>query len=181
VRKAAWRDQIGNCRKLLVLAGSLALLAACAETAAPDTAADKAAIRAVSIAWKNAYNAGDAAAVAALYAEDALLSAPGERPLVGNPAISEYFAKKVAEFSAAGLTVADAPMGDVGASGDLGFQWETYRVTDRSGAVVDAGKLLTLFGRRKGKWMIIGDTWNSNAVPGVPAARATAAVPAPSN
>ncbi len=157
------------------------MLTACAKTTAPDTAADKAAIRAVSIAWKNAYNAGDAAAVAALYAADAVLNAPGERPLLGNSSISEYFAKKVAEFSAAGLTVADAPMGDVGASGDLGFQWETYQVTDKSGAVVDAGKLLTLFGRRNGKWMIIGDTWNSNTVRGAPAARATAPVPAASN
>jgi uncharacterized protein (TIGR02246 family) len=159
----------------------LALWTACAETTTPETAADKAAIRAVSIAWKNAYNAGDAAAVAALYAEDAVLSAPGERPLLGNSSISEYFAQKVAEFSAAGLTVADAPMGDVGASGDLGFQWETYRVTDKSGAVVDAGKLLTLFGRKNGKWMIIGDTWNSDAVPGAPAARGTAAAAAASN
>jgi uncharacterized protein (TIGR02246 family) len=156
-------------------------LTACAKSTAPDTTADKAAIRAVSVAWKSAYNAGDAAAVAELYAEDAVLSAPGERPLRGKSSISEYFAKKVAEFSAAGLTVADAPMGDVGVSGDLGFQWETYQVTDKSGAVVDAGKLLTLFERKNGKWMISGDTWNSDAMPGVAAARTTPAVAAASN
>jgi uncharacterized protein (TIGR02246 family) len=170
-----------NTRKVLVLAASLGALAACAKTAAPDATADQAAIRAVSIAWKNAYNAGDAAAVAALYAEDAVLSAPGERALRGSSSIAEYFAKKVAEFSAAGLTVADAPMGAVGTSGDLGFQWETYRVTDKSGGEVDAGKLLTLFGRKNGKWMIIGDTWNSDAPAGAPAARATVVVAAASN
>ncbi len=167
---------MSHCRQLLLLIASVTVLTACARTAAPDTAADRTALRAVSLAWKSAYNAGDAAAVAALYAEDAVLSAPGEHPLRGKSAISEYFTKKVAEFSAAGLTVADAPMGDVAASGDLGFQWATYRVTDKSGALVDAGKLLTLFGRRNGKWMIIGDTWNSDALPGVPAVQSTPAV-----
>jgi uncharacterized protein (TIGR02246 family) len=164
--------------ELLVLAASFAVLVACAKTTAPDTTADKAAIRAVSIAWKKAYNAGDAAAVVALYAEDAVLSAPGEPAVRGEASISEYFVKKVAEFSMAGLTVTDAPMGDVGASGDLAYQWETYKVTDKSGAVVDAGKLLTLFQRKSGKWMIIGDTWNSDATPVAAAARAAASVAA---
>ncbi len=69
--------------KPLVLAASLAALAACVRNTPPaDTTADKAAVEAVSIAWKNAYNAGDTAAVAALYAEDAVLSAPGERAVL---------------------------------------------------------------------------------------------------
>jgi uncharacterized protein (TIGR02246 family) len=160
-------------RNPLVLLASFAALAACGSNA-PDTSADKAAVRAVSIAWKKAYNAGDAAAVAALYAEDAVLSAPGEPAVVGKVPISEYFVKKVAEFSVLGLTVADAPLGDVGASGDLAYQWETYRVTDKSGAAVDAGKLLTLFRRDNGKWTIIGDTWSSDAPPVPVAARAAA-------
>lgn len=87
-----------NARQVLVLAASLAALVACAKTAAPDSTADRAAIRAVSIAWKKAYNAGDAAAVVALYAEDAVLSAPGERALLDSSSIGRYFAKKVAEF-----------------------------------------------------------------------------------
>jgi len=154
--------------KAVVLAAAIAALAACAKSAPPaaNTAADKSAIKAVSIAWKNAYNAGDAAAVAALYAEDAVLSAPGEPAVRGNASISKYFVKKVAEFSAAGLTVADDPMGDVVASCDLAWQWQTYTITDKSGAVVDAGKLITLFQRKDGKWMIVGDTWNSDATPG---------------
>ena len=157
-----------NLAKPVVLAAAFAALAACAKSAPPaaNTAADKSAIKAVSIDWKNAYNAGDAAAVAALYAEDAVLSAPGAPAVRGNASISEYFVKKVAEFSAAGLTVADDPMGDVVASCDLAWQWQTYKVTDKSGAVVDAGKLVTLFQRKDGKWMIVGDTWNSDATPG---------------
>ena len=163
--------------KPLVLAASFAALAACVRSTPPaDTTADKAAVEAVSIAWKNAYNAGDTAAVAALYAEDAVLSAPGQRAVHGNAAISEYFVKTVAEFSAAGLTVEDEPMGDVVASCDLAWQWKTYKVTDKAGVVVDAGKLVTLFQRRDGKWMIVGDTWNSDATPGAPAAQVSAPV-----
>jgi len=66
-----------NSRKLIVLVVSLAVLLACAKTAPPvqDTAADKAAVRAAGTARDKAYNAGDGAAVAALYAEDAVLSA----------------------------------------------------------------------------------------------------------
>jgi ketosteroid isomerase-like protein len=131
---------------------------------------DDAAIRAVSAAWKEAFNAGNAAAVVSLYAEDAVLAAPGAPALRGKASISAYFARTVAEFKSAGLTVADAPLGEIVASGDLGFQWMIYRISDPSGAVVDAGKLLTLFQRRDGKWTILGDVWNSDIAPAGPAA-----------
>jgi len=150
----------------VLLAAALTTLIACSRTAAPDTTGDEAAIRAVSSAWKAAFNAGDAAAVTALYGEDAILSAPGRPVVRGRASIGEYFAKTVAEFSTAGLTVTDAPLSPVAASGDLGFQWASYKVSDKSGQVVDAGKLLTLFQRKNGKWLIIGDTWNSDATPG---------------
>lgn len=138
---------------------------------------DEAAIRALSAAWKEAFNAGDVAAVAALYAEDAVLAAPGAPALRGKASISEYFVRTVAEFKAAGITVADAPLGDVVASGDLGFQWMTYGISDPSGAVVDAGKLLTLFQRRDGRWTIVGDTWNSDVAPAAPATPAAGSAP----
>lgn len=171
------REPMRNFGTSLMLAASVAALAGCARGAPPqaDTEADKAAVKAVSLAWKKAYNAGDAAAVAALYAEDAVLSAPGTPAVRGKVAISDYLLKKVAEFSTAGLTVADAPMGEVLASGDLAWQWETYQVTDKSGALRDAGKLVTLFRRQDGKWLIAGDTWNSDAMPPAAAAAAPAA------
>jgi uncharacterized protein (TIGR02246 family) len=167
-------EPMNSLKKTMIFLAGVAALAACAKSSPPATAtaADQSAIKAVSIAWKNAYNAGDAAAVAALYAEDAVLSAPGEPVVRGHASISEYFVRKVAEFSGTGLTVVDAPMGEVVASGDLGWQWQTYRITDKSGAVLDAGKLVTLFQRKNGKWMIAGDTWNSDG----PAARAAQAI-----
>src|ERR1700730_15601193 len=153
-----------NFRKLVVLAASLAALVACAKTTppAPDTAADEPAIRVAHIAWYKAYNAGDGAAVAALYAEDAVLSAPGAPAARGNAAIRESYVKDLAAFGAAGLAFVDGPTSDVGESGDLAWQWGTFKVTDKSGAAVEAGKYLTVFQRKNGKWMIIRDTWNSD-------------------
>jgi uncharacterized protein (TIGR02246 family) len=142
-----------------------ASLAACSGMAAPEPTGGEAAIDAVSTAWKQAYNAGDFQAVTELYADDAVLSAPGVPVVLGKAAIGEYFSRLGPVFSQSGLTVTDAPLGRAGVSGELGFQWKTYRILDKSGAVIDAGKLLTLFRRRGARWLIIGDTWNSDRAP----------------
>ena len=130
-----------------------------------DSAADAAGVAAASLAWKETFNAGDPAAVTALYAEDAVLSAPGKPVIKGRAAIGQYFAQTAAEFATAGLAVADAPMGEAVASGDLGYQWKTYAIADRSGAVIATGQLLTLFRRTAGRWLIIADTWNPADAP----------------
>ena len=166
-------------KQIVILAASLLALAACAKTPAPDTAAaaDADAIRAVNVAWNKAFNAGDGAGVAALYAEDAVLMAPGAPTVRGKASISEYYAKDAAASAAAGLTIADGPTSDVAQSGDLAWQSGTYTSTDKSGATADAGKFLTVFQRKDGKWMIVRDTWNSDTAPA--AQTASAAAPAP--
>jgi uncharacterized protein (TIGR02246 family) len=162
-------------RKLALLAVSFATLAACDKTSpsAHDTGADEAAVRAAGTARDKAYNAGDGAAVAAFYAEDAVLNAPGTPALRGKAAISEYYAKDVPAFATAGLATVEPPTSDVGVSGDLAWQWGTYKITDKSGATLDAGKYLTIFQRNDEKWMIIRDTWNSDAAPATAPVSAT--------
>ena len=91
---------MNNLGKLAVIMASFAALAACARTSPPDTAADQAAIRAVGTSWYKAYNSGDGAAVAALYAEDAVLSAPHVPAARGAASIREYFLKDAATFTA---------------------------------------------------------------------------------
>jgi uncharacterized protein (TIGR02246 family) len=141
---------------------------------APSAETDMKAIKAVNVAWNKDYNAGDGAAVAALYAEDAVLSVPGVPPVRGKEAINAYYLKDVPSTLAAGITVADDPVSDVGQSLDLAWQWGTYRNTDKAGTVVESGKYLTVFERRGGKWKIVRDMWNSDT-PAAPApARAAA-------
>src|SRR5437879_13567924 len=110
---------MNNSKKLVVIAASFAALAACAKTVPLDTAADQAAIRAVQNSWYKAYNSGDGAAVAALYAENAVLSAPHVPAARGAASIREYFLKDAATFTAAGLKGVEGPTSDVGVSGGL--------------------------------------------------------------
>ena len=150
---------------LALLAGfGLALLALqCNQQQKPDTrAADEAAIRSINPAWFKAFNAGDANSIIALYAEDAVVNAPGVPAARGQAAIREYFMKEVAAARAAGMTQNAGPTTDAGVSGDLGWEWGTYAAKDKSGATVDAGKYVTVYAKKDGKWLIIRDIWNSD-------------------
>ena len=148
---------------MLLVAGSLTL-AACGQTV-PSTSGESSAIRSAQDAWYKSYNSGDGAAVAALYADDAVVMPPNVPAARGIAAIRDYYSKAAPEFQASGLTAVEGPAGDIGISGDLAWQGTTYTVTDKAGATVEAGKVLTLLQRRGGKWMIIRDTWNSDAAP----------------
>src|SRR5688500_20412987 len=106
----------------------------------PHSAVEQAAIAAVSLAWKRAYNARDLAAVTALYTEDARLSAPGLPLVDGREAITDYFAEHLANAATSGVSVEDAPLGEVVTSGDLGWQWQTFQMRDDSGAELGSGR-----------------------------------------
>jgi len=95
----------------------------------------------------------------------------------GGASIREYFLKDAATSTAAGLKGVEGPTSDVGVSGDLAWQGDTYRVVDKSGATVDTGKTLTVFQRRDAKWMIIRDTWNSDIASPSPEIAASTSAP----
>lgn len=166
--KRMWRLAVG----IVALVGSMTGLA----YAASPASADEAAIRAQTTSWGKAYNGGDAKAVAALYAEDALLLPPGASGVSGRAAILQYFTKDIADSKAAGAVFALDPKTDVGVSGNMGWESGMYKVTVK-GAVVETGKFLSVSRKKDGKWLYIRDTWNTNAPPAPP--QAPAAPPAP--
>jgi uncharacterized protein (TIGR02246 family) len=157
---------------IVALVGSMTGLA----HAASPASADEVAIRAQTTSWGKAYNDGDAKAVAALYAEDALLLPPGVSGVSGRAAILQYFTKDIAGSKTAGAVFALNPKTDVGVSGNMGWESGTYKVTVK-GAVVETGKFLSVSRKKDGKWLYIRDTWNADAPPAAP--QAPVAPPAP--
>ena len=157
---------------IVALAGSMAGLAHAAS-------GDEVAIRAQTTSWEKAYNGGDAKAVAALYAEDALLLPPGAPGVSGRTAILAFLTKDIAGSKSAGAVFVINPKTDVGVSGNMGWESGTYKVTVK-GAVVETGKFLSVSRKKDGKWLYIRDTWNADAPPAPPApATAPATTPAP--
>ena len=140
--------------------------------AATAAGADEAAIRAQSTNWAKAYNGGDAKAVTALYAEDAIVLPPGAPGARGREAILAFFTKDIAGSQAAGAVFVLSPKTDVGVSGNLGWESGTFTATVK-GAVVESGKFLSVSRKKGGKWLYVRDTWNADAPP-APAAAAAA-------
>lgn len=156
--KNHWSISIACCLALLALH--------CGPKKPADThAADEATIRTLNQEWYKAYKANDADAIVALYAEDAVVSPPGAPPARGHAAIRELMVKDMADAAAAGITLNDAHTSDFGVSGDIGWEWGTFTVTDKSGATVDKGKFVSVFARKNGKWVIERDIWNSDMMP----------------
>lgn len=156
-----------NTRRWMLAVAGVLVLTACTQASKTDPAAEEAAVRAVNAAWFKAYAAGDAAGVAANYADDAVVNAPGAPSARGIEAIRAFYTQDVASMQAAGLGNTPDPASDVGVSGDLAWETGKYSVTAKDGSVVDTGKFTTVLARRDGAWKIIRDTWNSDSPPAV--------------
>ena len=144
-----------------LVAAALGLLAGCGAKA-PDKAAIEAMIRAHSAAWVDAYNAGDADKTTAGYANDAVLMPPEAPAAVGLEAMKQFLATDMAANKAAGVSFAlDADT--IGFSGDLAWHSGTFHATGPAGATVATGKYLEVWHQDKGNWLIIRDTWNTDA------------------
>ncbi|HUG00960.1 MAG TPA: nuclear transport factor 2 family protein [Longimicrobiales bacterium] len=145
-----------------------ALLAAAMATApAPALAQDEdqaaaeaaAAIAVANEAWEEAYNAGDAAGVAALYAEDATVMAPNMEPVTGREAIQ---ALMQAGFDAApGFTTA-LETTSLEVAGDMAIEVGRYVAMDADGGHADHGPYMATWEKVDGEWKLAADIWNSS-------------------
>jgi uncharacterized protein (TIGR02246 family) len=145
----------------------LGLLAAAPSASAAD---DAATIRAGTESWMKAYNAGNADAIASMYAEDAVVMPPGAPTARGRAAIKQFLVKDIAGARSAGVTLVMAKESDVGVNGDVAWHAGTYTVRDKAGATVDSGGYMEVWRKTGGKWLIIRDIWNSSTPPAAPAA-----------
>jgi len=137
-------------------------------TEAPTPAEDVAAINALDEEYEAAENAGDAAALAALFAEDAIAMPPNAPAIVGSQAIQAW-AQSFYDEAVSQLAMSTA---EVEVAGDWAFArgTYTYTTTPKAGgeAIEDNGKYLTIYSREPGGiWRLYRDIYNSdNPVPG---------------
>lgn len=150
--------------KTIAATTALLALAAC-QPPATDTSADEAVLRGMAPSWATAYNAGDADAIVALYAADAVLLPPGAPAATGHTAMREFLAGDIAATKAAGLTLNIPAPGTVVVSGDLAYDSGTFTVTDATGTTVDTGKYIGVYQKRDNAWLYVHDTWNSDNPP----------------
>jgi ketosteroid isomerase-like protein len=156
--RANWRTHmtiiLRNQKWPWILALSIPLVAvACGGTATLQKEPDAA--TAPTAAWTKAVNTGDAAALAALYAEDARTFPPGGPAVSGRANIEAYWRDDLGE---GGVKTTLTP-NDVVAQGDLVQIAGTYEVDDNNGIGMATGQYQQLWSRTGGDWQLQREMW----------------------
>ncbi len=128
---------------------------------APQGSHQSTEIAAMSDRWVEAFNAGDAGAVAAFYTEDCRLLPPNAEMAQGRAAAEVAFGEMVNDGLMVGLDTVEAV-----AAGDIGHRLGTYWLQTPDGTVVDQGKFIETWKKEGGEWKIANDIWNSDWAPG---------------
>ena len=122
-------------------------------------AQNKATIQRLNDEWTAAFNKGDAAAVAAMYAPDAYVLPPGGDMVKGRAAIEAFWKKAATEVGDARLATVDVlPLGR-SAAREIGAVTLTTKAQPPQQVV---GKYAVVWRRIGGKWLLETDIWNMN-------------------
>jgi ketosteroid isomerase-like protein len=139
---------------------------ACAPTStSTDTAADDQALHAAMESVNQGVTAHDDSAIAAVYAEDAVMMPPGVPKVVGRANIRAFWAT----LWPLNATVAITPERFV-VAGDWAWgegTW-TWSAVTPAGPQEDHGKYLDVWHRVDGNWFLTRDIWNSDLTPPAP-------------
>jgi uncharacterized protein (TIGR02246 family) len=122
-------------------------------------------LRKLADAFAAAMRAGDAAAVAAVYADDATDMPPGSAPLRGRAAIEAYYR---ALFATCRFTRFELAYGESRVSGDVGYLVGSSRAAVMAGGAAtpeESGKFVVVFRRAKDGWKAAYAIHNDDAPP----------------
>ena len=117
-------------------------------------------VQAMEDEYARAMNAGDAEAVVAYYADDAVSLAPEEPPIKGKAAILESIKEELADMADEGGTIR-FETADLWAQGNLVVEVGNTIVT-KGDEEMTVGKYMSVFERRDGKLLCVRDIYNSN-------------------
>jgi uncharacterized protein (TIGR02246 family) len=126
---------------------------------APALAQNKATIEKLNDVWTAAFNKGDAAAVAALYTEDAYVLPPGSAMVKGRSAIEAFWRQAAQQMSDAKLTTVDIlPLGR-SAAREIG----TVTLKTKSQPPQEVvGKYVVVWRKVGRDWKLATDIWNTD-------------------
>jgi uncharacterized protein (TIGR02246 family) len=137
----------------------IVMIIGCLSLGSPALAQNKATIEKLNDAWTAAFNKGDAAAVAALYSEDAYVLPPGSAMVKGRPAIEAFWRQAAQQMSDAKLTTVDVvPLGR-SAAREIGTV--TLKTKSQPPQEV-AGKYVVVWRKIGRDWKLATDIWNTD-------------------
>lgn len=150
--------------KYLALGAIALALTACQQAPAGHqfTAADSMAIDSTRDRWAAAYNAGDMAAVAALFTDDAV-DQPGDAPAVtGRAAIQQFLAGMHTQMPA---RIHIAPATRFEGHGDMAIAAGPFHMMVDSATTLNAKYLVVFKRQADGKWLLAYDANSMDAPP----------------
>lgn len=125
--------------------------------AAPAMAQSKAAIQRLEDQWGAAFNKGDAAAVAAMYTEDAYVLPSGAPMAKGRADIQKFWTAAMQQLGDVKCTAVDVkPLGRSGAREIGTCTFKTKGASPQDGAL----KYAVVWQKVNGQWMLNTDIWN---------------------
>jgi uncharacterized protein (TIGR02246 family) len=118
----------------------------------------QASIAAQNAKFMQAAEKGDAAALAALYTDEAWLLPPGAEMVRGRAAIEEFWASRFQRIAAIELTTTDLAAVSEDGAREVGTSLITLRGQDQR----LTGKYMVVWKLTEGEWKLEADMWNSN-------------------
>jgi uncharacterized protein (TIGR02246 family) len=137
----------------------IVVIIGCLSVGSPALAQNKATIEKLNDAWTAAFNKGDAAAVAALYTEDAYVLPPGSAMVKGRAAIEAFWRQAAQQMTDAKLTTLDVlPLGR-SAAREIG----TVTLKTKSQPPQEVVGKYAVVWRKVGRdWKLATDIWNTD-------------------
>jgi len=143
--------------KRIICLGVVLMLGA-AFAVVPAVAADQSDLAGRAATWEKEYNAGNLAAVVALYAADGCRMPPNQELARGSDAILA----QLKSGKDRGLAKVKIVVTSADSSGDVGYGTGTYVVTGADGSHIDHGKWMLVSKKSNGTWKTQCDIFNSD-------------------
>lgn len=124
--------------------------------------ATKAGIKQIAREMEAAFRTKDAAKLASLYADDAVLMPPNQEMVKGRAAIEAWFREPMRRLASVKIAPARTRV-----SGDKPYEVGTFETIAEGTTAASpmTFKYVLIFKRVRGKWLVAFDIWNSNLPP----------------